>query len=394
MVPSRRQFITGLLGAGVAGAMVGCSRPSGSGAVSAPSSTSGAVASATSPIAGIECVPGASSASIGINYAWPDDHAGGQVLSWLGSWYDTTIVHDDLAVMADMGVRSVRAFCQLESVMSFDGRAFTLVPELVAHLHDFIDVAAVFDIAVLPVLADGHVNVAPRDLDGKFRWDLTRTSSGRAIYGRAVEDYVRELSRHENVVMWETANEPYGNLTWATVPADLGVTDDDAHEYLRVVYDAAKGVVGDGALVGFSDLEEDQQDKYRLVADPERRAALVDDCTDVYSLHIYRNLTSQIADLSQVTGKPLWCVELGAYNYDDPTGEDHGGQPADDDLYDEVVNGDVLKAMVPHLLEQGFELLMPWSFANNGGMVVHHPDGSHELTSSAHWLAAQMRGCP
>lgn len=386
MVPSRREFIAGVIGVGVAGALAGCASRSASG---------GAVpATSAPPVPATACVPGASSATIGLNYAWPDDHAGGQVLSWLGSWYDPAIVHGDLAVVADMGIRSLRAFCPLESVMSFDGVDFAMAPGFVAHLHDFIDTAATLGIDVLPVLADGHVNAAPRDLDGKFRWDLAMTSSGRAAYGRAVEAYVRELSVHENIVMWETANEPYGNLTWASVPAELGVTEEQAHDYLRVVYDAAKDVVGDAALVGFSDLEEDQQEKYRLVADPTRRAALVDDCTDVYSLHIYRNHTSQIADFSEVTGKPLWCVELGAYNYDDPTGEAHAGLPASNDLYDGDVNAEVLEDMVPHLLGQGFELLMPWSFANNGGMVVHLPDGGHELGRAAQWLRSQVRDCP
>ena len=44
-----------------------------------------------------------------------------------------------------------------------------------------------------------------------------------------------------------------------------------------------------------------------------------------------------------------------------------------------VVNGDVLKAMVPHLLEQGVELLMPWSFANNGGSNANAVDLPDDL---------------
>jgi hypothetical protein len=49
--------------------------------------------------------------------------------------------------------------------------------------------------------------------------------------------------------------------------------------------------------------------------------------------------------------------------------------------------------MVPFLLDMGFELLMPWSFANNGGMVEHLPDGSHDLKAAADWISAELTRC-
>jgi hypothetical protein len=384
---SRRAFLAGLVGVGSTALLVGCGRDGEAREPAGSSSTS-----SSSPAATVPCIGGIDSGNLGLCYAWPDTHDGGQMINWLSASYPRGFVQEDLAVMASMGITQVRAFCQLESVMSFDGERFAMVPELAANLHDVFDLAAGFGISLLPVMTESHVNETVTDLDGKFRWDLARTSAGRATYGRALEQYAREFAVHDNVVMWETQNEPYGNITWAQVPAAMGVTDDDAHEWLVVAYDAVKNVVGD-ALVGFSDLEEEQQEKYRLISDPERRASLVDDCTDVYSLHIYRNETDQIADFSSVDSKPLWCVELGGYNYDDPTGEAHGGQPAHDDLYDESVNDAVLQEMVPFLLDMGFELLMPWSFANNGGMVEHLPDGSHDLKAAADWISAELTRC-
>lgn len=383
---SRRRFLGGVLGVAATGLLVACGGDdAGLPGGSDPSRPDAAPAPRCSGVLG--------PANLGLCYAWPDTHDGGQMINWLGADHPAGLVRDDLATMASMGIVKVRMFCQLESIMSFDGRQFSLVPELAANLHRTFDEAEALGISILPVMTESHVNEPVTDLDGKFRWDLALTPSGRAIYGRALEAYATEFATHDNVVMWETQNEPYGNITWATIPAQLEVTDEDAHEWLRVAYDAVKGVVGDEALVGFSDLEEDQQDKYRLVADAERRGALVDDCTDVYSLHIYRNETAQIADLGDVTDKPLWCVELGAYNYDDPTGEAHGGQPAHDDLYDERVNADVLREMAPFLVDVGFELLMPWSFANNGGMVEHRPDGSHDLKASARWMVDELTRC-
>jgi Cellulase (glycosyl hydrolase family 5) len=384
---SRRAFLSGLLGAGSLAVLAGCGdRGSGAGG----SATSSALPSVSAPT--ISCTGGIDSANLGICYAWPDTHDGGQMINWLGEDHPFGTVTDDFAVMASMGITRVRAFCQLESVMSFDGDRFTMVPHLAANLHGVFEMAAGFGISLLPVVTESHVNESVHDLDGKFRWDLARTSQGRATYGRALSAYAREFAVHDNVVMWETQNEPYGNITWAEVPQAMGVTDEDAHEWLLVAYDAMKAEVGD-VVVGFSDLEEEQQEKYRLVANPERRGALVDDCTDVYSLHIYRNETSQIADFSDVSDKPLWCVELGAYNYVDPTGERHGGQPANNDLYDEVVNNQVLQEMVPFLLDGGFDLVMPWSFANNGGMVEHLPDGSHDFKASADWMMAELTRC-
>ena len=384
---SRRAFLAGLLGAGSVAVLAACGDR---GTVASESTTSSLGPPASAPI--ITCTGGIDSANLGLCYAWPDMHDGGQMVNWLGADHPFGIVSDDFAVMASMGVTKVRAFCQLESVMSFDGDGFTMVPALAANLHGAFEMAAGFGISLIPVATESHVNEPVHDLDGKFRWELARTAQGRAIYGRALESYAKEFAVHDNVVMWETQNEPYGNITWAEVPQAMGVTEEDAHEWLLVAYDAMKAEVGD-TPVGFSDLEEEQQEKYRLVADPERRGALVDDCTDVYSLHIYRNETSQIADFSDVTDKPLWCVELGAYNYDDPTGDDHGGQPAHNDLYDEAVNDQVLQDMVPFLLDGGFDLVMPWSFANNGGMVEHLPDGSHDLKAAADWMMAELTRC-
>jgi hypothetical protein len=190
--------------------------------------------------------------------------------------------------------------------------------------------------------------------------------------------------------MWELHNEPYANLTWSAFPQLHGITESELHTFLRQTYVAAKQLTG-ATLVGISELEEGQQEKYRMFSNPDRRASLLDDVTDVYSVHIYRSRIDELSDLSGMNGKPKWCSELGSYNYIDQTGESHCGQPANNELRQEHANFRTVRALIPALIAMGFELIMPWSFTDNDGMILHRPDQTHEWRSLTTWMHRQLR---
>jgi hypothetical protein len=326
-----------------------------------------------------------------MNLAWLNDHHGSERPNWLSQGFDESLVAGDLDVLAVLGIRIVRAFCPLEAVMSYDGNTFSLDAERSGNLHKFLDAAAARMIAVAVVMGDGHVDSdrAAQSLDGKFRWELVVSPAGIDVYRRAVSTYVKEFARHTNVMFWELHSEPYGNLTWSSWPQRLGVTPAQAHNYLTATYRVAKELVG-STPVGISDLEEEQQDKYKLFSVPSRRAALVDDCSDVYAMHVYRETASQLADFTGFSGKPKWCLELGAYNYNDPTGVGHNNLPAHNELYDEHTNAQVFEALGTVLAGIGFELLMPWSMADNGGMFIHQPNGTHLVKELPRWMAGEL----
>src|SRR5262249_11172157 len=148
--------------------------------------------------------------------------------------------------------------------------------------------------------------------------------------------YIKRFGHHRNIMMWEVNNEPYGSLTWSRAAQETSVTRQHVHEYLRLCYATLKSVAGD-IPVGFSELEEREQDKYHLFGDAGKREALIDDCTDVYSMHFYRASPDQIEDFRSLAAKPKWAVELGSYNYSDPQAKGHP-LPADDELYDALKN--------------------------------------------------------
>ena len=390
---SRREML-GLLAGAAALTATGCTSVA-RGSTRRPAASSARLSAAVAPIDGPHPTPRPggpgpwTDRNLGMNLAWLNDHHGGQRANWLSSGFDPALVAGDLEVLAALGIRRVRAFCPIESVMAYDGSTFALDAERAGNLHSFLDMADRLGISIIPVLADGHVDSPSQSLDGKFRWELVMEPSGIDVYRRAVAAYVTEFRRHDNVFFWELHNEPYGNLTWSPVPQKLGVTRVMTHGYLVAAYHAAKELSG-STPVGFSDLEEEQQNKYRLFSVPSRRAALIDDCTDVYALHIYRAFVSQLGDFSHLKGKPKWCVELGDYNYYDPTGDDHNDLPAFNQLDKERPNFVAFTSLAGALQRMGFTLFMPWSMADNIGMFVHEADGKHVVKELPRWMAGEI----
>jgi hypothetical protein len=217
-----------------------------------------------------------------------------------------------------------------------------------------------------------------------FLWEMIQSRQGRQRYADAHVAYVNRFAPTGNVYCWEIANEPYGNLTWATYPQSLGITKDDVHAYLQTSYEAIKRFVVEP--VGFSDLQEEEQSKYHVFSDPQFRETYVDDCTDYYSMHIYRSSAAQMGDFRELTSKPKYLSEMGHYNYKDNTGEYHAGQPANLELLSERENMGAIIDMSTKALNSGFELVLPWDVSVNPGMFLHHPDGSHTIKALPRWM--------
>jgi hypothetical protein len=328
-----------------------------------------------------------SARNLGINYPWVDDHGGHVQMLWMRD-YAAQLVDDDLDTIASLGVRVIRVFAPVEAVMSYGDAMFTMVEARAAGVDRLLESAARREIRVILVMGDGNVQERPQSLDGKFRWELVQSDAGREQLAAACAAYVRRFHRHKNVLMWELANEPYGNLTWAAYPQQLRVSRDETHAYLLAAYQAVKPLTT--ARVGFSDLHEEEQEKYRLFTDAGFRRRYIDDATDVYSFHIYRGSARQVPDFVGLTDKPKWCSELGSYNYVDETGAAHAGQAAHGELWDERANFEAVTAIAPKLIESGFDLVLPWAFTANEGMVVHRLDGTHELKSLPRWMQSQL----
>jgi len=262
------------------------------------------------------------SANFGLNLPWLNLHNGSEAVNWLNTSYDSTKIEADLVMIASLGITKIRTWAQLESMYNYTGGVFVENATYTANLDDFLTRCNNHGISVILVIADGKEDSAPSDLDGKFRWDLVQSGGGITVYNNAYTAYVNRFKSHTNILMWEISNEPYANLTWALYPQSLSVTKDQVHSYLQGAYTTIKATVP-SALVGFSDYEEEEQTRYQTFSDATNRASYVDDCTDVYSLHIYRPDASYIADFRTLTSKPKWCTELGNLNYYDPTASAH-----------------------------------------------------------------------
>lgn len=326
----------------------------------------------------------------GMNLPWLNLHNGSQVVNWLNTAYDAQKVEDDLSDLQAIGIQKIRAWAQMESIFNYKNSTFILNPTYAANLDDFLNRAERHGISVILVMGDGgNEPHAPQDLDGLFRWELIQNgSAGDMVYARAYAAYLNRFKFHPNILMWEIANEPYSNLSFYDRPQTLGITQTQVHAYLLAAYKALKPLAGT-IPVGFSDYEEEQQTKYQLFSSAAKRAALVDDCTDIYSMHIYRLTASQVADFRTLTAKPKWATELGSYNYNDPTASDHP-LPANGELFQTDANFNSFISISHKLLNSGFTLLMPWSWGDNPGMVKHNADGSHTLYKLPLFLKDQL----
>ena len=337
---------------------------------------------------------------LGMNYAIMHPHRSSvdDGAHWLTTPYDPAKVEADLDILASLGIRILRIFAAIETVLEYSSGAFGESNVYAGNLDDFLTRCGRFGITVIPVMGDGTYEGAPKPpFDGKFLWELIETEAGRRAYARAYVAYVDRFARHDNILYWEIANEPYGNLTWSPRPKELGITQDLVHAYLVEVYETLKDVTG--LEVGFSEIQEQEQEKYRTFSDDNVRTMYVDDCTDYYSMHVYRGSASQLPDFRSLNGKPKYLTEVGSYNYIDPTGEGHGGLPADNEYLKERPNMQAVIDISRKALNSGFAQVLPWDMAYNTGMFEHHPDGTHTVKALPIWMrnvlaASQLEDAP
>lgn len=335
-----------------------------------------------------------STSTLGINYPWINNHQGGESVNYLISGtYNTTIVENDLTLIASLGITRIRAWGQLEAVMSWNGTAFSWNASSQANLDDFLTRCNNHGLSVILVIGDGKSSGGNTSLDGKFRWSFVTGSN--TAYVMALQTFVTYYKAHPNILMWEMQNEPYANLTFSANAQSSGATQTQVHTFLAACYTAVKAIVGT-ALVGLSDYEEDQQTQYQMFSSATNRANLIDDCTDVYSMHIYRKDQSQVVDFRTLTSKPKWCSEVGSYNYSDPTASGHPILAYNELVSDGangfsgISNSFSTRSISAKLVNSGFTLVMPWALCDNNSMVIHLSDGSHLIGPLSRWMQAQF----
>jgi hypothetical protein len=327
--------------------------------------------------------------NLGINVFQVNQHGGADPNHWLTTPYDVNKVEADLSLLASLGIRILRVWAPVECVIAISGSAAPRANAFARNLDDFLARCRTYGMSCVLVMGDGHATRRPiPPHDGKFLWEMIQSRDGRRRYADASVAYVNRFGPSGRVYCWEIANEPYGNLTWASYPQALGITKDDVHAYLQTSYEAIKRVVSDP--VGFSELEEEEQHKYRVFSDAQVRETYIDDCTDYYSMHIYRARAAQMGDFRGLTTKPKYLSEVGHYNYKDVTGEYHAGQPANLELLAERENMQAVIDLCTKAVNSGFALVMPWDLSVNPGMFVHHPDGAHTIKALPRWMQSVL----
>lgn len=332
--------------------------------------------------------------NLGINLPWIDNHRGGDETNWLNINYNPDIIDSDLAVINSTGITKIRTFCQLEELYKYSNGEFLINEQYADNLDDFLNGAYKYNISVIVVMGSGGndalVEDTVEDFDGQFHWNLIQSKEGIEAYKNAYVGYINRFKSHKNILMWEIISEPYGSSVWTFNAKKLNVTQTQIHEYLSQSYLAIKPLAED-VPVGFSDYEAEDEIKFQLYSDPVQRKNLVDDSTDIYAMHIYRNNASQVANFSNLTGKPKWVTELGAINYYDPEPKYHT-QGGYNELLDTEKNYIAVTNISKKLLDSGFTLIMPWGFASNNGMVQHNIDGSHTLSNLMQLIKKKING--
>jgi len=330
--------------------------------------------------------------TLGLNYPWMNVD-GSETVNYLGASYSTASVQADFAWIAALGVTKIRCWTQLEAVMSWSGSAYSFESTYASNLDDLLTRAQDAGLQVIMVIGDGESSGGYSNLDGKFRW--TFVTGGYTAYLTALAAFADRYSAHSNIVMWELQNEPYGNLTFSANAIASGATQAQTYTFLAAAYATVKPVAG-STYVGFSDYEEEQQSEYQLFSSPSFVADFIDGATDVYSMHIYRANSGQVADFRTLTGKPKWCTEIGCYNYYDPTASDHP-IAAYDELGNDGPNGITglcnppsVRDIAAKLMKAGFSLIMPWSASDNAGLVQHDSTGGYLPGSLPGWMTSQF----
>ena len=338
--------------------------------------------------------PRINSGNFGINFAWMNNHDGSESTAWMGDQYNDRRIQDDLNGITNLGINKIRVFIPIDSVMTYNGTGFVWSEPERTNLKDFMDACLVRNLSVVVVMSAGNHDGNYKTLDGKFRWPLLKSQPSINAYLEAEKEYIEFTDGHI-ISMYEFMNEPYGELTWSPGAKASGVTKDEVHNFLKQSYDAAKKWTN--TPIGFSDLEEEEQyekdgkPKYQVFSDVSNREKYIDDCTDIYSMHIYRPDSSYMANFTSMNSKPKWLTEVGGLNYYDPEAK-IWPMPGHNELYSVTEDFKAVKTITDKALDQGFQSVYVWSWSSNIAMVKHNRDGSHTPTDLALWIKYQLGG--
>jgi endo-1,4-beta-mannosidase len=141
----------------------------------------------------------------------------GRPVSWLGAnfwsrtggplmWrnYDARVVRDELAVLAEHGLRQTRSFCYWPD---FHPTPYTVDEEKLTHFRDFLDAHAEHGMSSIPTFIVGHMS--GENWDPSWRGDRDLYADVWLVARQAwfVEQVVRRLHDHEAVAGWLISNE-------------------------------------------------------------------------------------------------------------------------------------------------------------------------------------------
>jgi hypothetical protein len=333
--------------------------------------------------------------NFGINFAWMNNHDGTESTAWMGDKYNLDRINKDLDEIQSLGIKKIRVFIPIESVMTFDRTKFTWSEPEKTNLQNFTEACSARGLSVIVVMNSGNHDGKYNNLDGKFRWPLIKNQSGINAYLEAQKKYIELIDGHM-VSMFELMNEPYGELTWSPGAKESGITKDEVHNFLKQSYDAAKKYTNTPA--GFSDYEEEEQYKepnnyydYGIFSNKSNLKLYVDDCTDIYSMHIYRPNASYLYDFRSLIDKPKWLSEVGNLNYYDPEAKTWP-MAGHNELWSMTEDFKAVKSITDEALNQGFSEIYVWSWSSNSAIVSHNPDGSHTLTDFGDRIRHQLIG--
>lgn len=328
--------------------------------------------------------------TLGINLPWET----GSDVSYINTSYDSNVIQTELDAIYTTGVRKIRTFITVDAVYEYSGGAdgdFTINAAAAANVADYLGRIEAKGMQVILVMAHhGNTSSQPASLDGHVQWSLFQTEAGRQKYAAIYADFVQRFSTCGCIMAWELMNEPYGggtNMGFSSYATSLSLTEDEVHEWLKLMYSTVKDGTPAGTIVCFSEYQEEEQEKYQTFNDGFR-ATYIDDCTDVFSMHIYRPGASYMADFRTLNSKPKWLIEVGHLNYSDPNAESHP-IAGNNELYTKR-NAPATRDIMRKALNSGFELIMPWSASDNDHIIKYNADSSYSLGNFGQWIKSTL----
>jgi len=244
-------------------------------------------------------------------------------VSWLGTnfwsrnggplmWrdYDPKVVREELAVLADHGLRQTRTFCYLPDMHPEPDR---IDDEKLGHYADFLDAHAEVGMSTIPTYLVGHMSGENWDPSWRAGRDLYTDVRLVAAQAWFVEQVTRRLAGHPAVAGWLISNEmPIYGRRRGEPPA----ATDDVTAWARLMVQAVRAgggtgpvSLGDGAW-GIEVTGDDNGFSVRRIGE----------IVDFVGPHVYRMEDDQlrqhlnaafVCELAAVARRPVVLEEFG-----------------------------------------------------------------------------------